>query len=462
MSGRRAARRKHSEMWMSTFARFVLPALHRSTSATACQALRACRRPGPGAVSPPSCLTAVHIRGQHTLGPASVPLVCHSMRHVRALDEERLMEVEWEDGERSLYPFTWLRDNCQCPLCTLQSAQARLLLLADLDIHTGVEVVEVNNDNKVSIVWPDQHISIFDAEWLKKRCFSPAARQAMQEELFLNERYYWNSKLRIPTANYQEVLHDDKAALAWLLALRRVGIVYLKGAPVEQGQVARLAERIGYLRLTFYGYTWQVQDKPMANNVAYTAGKLSLHTDYPALHFAPGVQFLHCINQAMKGGESNVVDGFHMAEQLQREDPEAFRTLTSLHVDFTDTGTDYCDFMLQSKKRIIDVDSKGRVVRINYNNATRDSVLDLPLQQVQHFYRALKAYVNIMNRPENVVTYTMEPGDIVTFDNWRLLHGRKSYISRPDKLRHLEGAYLDWDEVMSRLRILRKAVHEGM
>lgn len=66
------------------------------------------------------------------------------------------------------------------------------------------------------------------------------------------------------------------------------------------------------------------------------------------------VQFLHCINQAVKGGESEVVDGFHMAKKLQREDPEAFRTLTSVRVDFTDTGTDYCDFMLQSKKRIIE------------------------------------------------------------------------------------------------------------
>ncbi|MEQ2179468.1 hypothetical protein GOODEAATRI_025266 [Goodea atripinnis] len=273
------------------------------------------------------------------------------------------------------------------------------------------------------------------------------------------QRYYWDATLRIPKADFQEVLHDDRAALAWLLALRQVGIVHLRGAPAEQGQVARLAERIGYLRLTFYGHTWQVQDKSMANNVAYTSGKLSLHTDYPALHFAPGVQFLHCINQAEEGGESEVVDGFHMAEQLQREDPEAFQTLTSLRVDFTDSGTDYCDFMLQSKNFIIDVDSEGKVTKINYNNATRDSVLDLPLHQVQPFYRALKAYVDIMNRPENVVTYTMEPGDMVTFDNWRLLHGRKSYISKPDRLRHLEGAYLDWDEVMSRLRILRRNVH---
>lgn len=27
----------------------------------------------------------------------------------------------------------------------------------------------------------------------------------------------------------------------------------------------------------------------MANNVAYTSGMLIVHTDYPALHFAPGV-----------------------------------------------------------------------------------------------------------------------------------------------------------------------------
>ncbi|KAK5915706.1 hypothetical protein CesoFtcFv8_001272 [Champsocephalus esox] len=421
---------------MSTLARVTRPVLQRGTSAMACQALRAGGRPRSPAGPLPYCLTLMQLRGQHTLGSAALPLARHSVRKVRALDEERIMEVEWEDGGHSLYPFTWLRDNCQCPLCTLESAQARKLLMSGLDINTGVDIVEVTNDNKVSIVWPDQHTSVFDAEWLKKRCFSDAARQAMREELFINKRYYWDSKLHIPTADYQEVLHDDKAALAWLLALRRVGIVYLKGAPAERGQVARLAQRIGYLRLTFYGHTWQVQDKPMANNVAYTSGGLSLHSDYPALHFAPGVQFLHCITQAEGGGRAS-----------------------SLQVDFTDTGMDYCDFLLQSKKSIIEVSSTGRVERINCNNATRDSVLDVPLQQVQPFYRSLRAYVDTMNRPENVVTYRMMPGDIVTFDNWRLLHGRRPYVSKPDRLRHLEGAYLDWDEVMSRLRILRNSVH---
>ncbi|XP_066509346.1 gamma-butyrobetaine dioxygenase-like [Hoplias malabaricus] len=430
----------------------MLSSLARTASRGALQMLK-----GASCVSRPA---TVHRFGHQTLAAAPLPAVGGSVgvRQARALDHEKLLQVEWDDGSCSLYPFTWLRDNCQCPLCTLHSAQARSLLLTDLDVHTGVGQVLTDN-NKVSVTWPDQHRSEFEADWLKKRCFSPEARQARQEELFLNERDFWDSSLQIPTLDFEEVLLNDKAALEWLITLRRVGIVYLKGAPVEQGQVARLSQRIGYLRLTFYGHTWQVQDKPMANNVAYTSGKLSLHTDYPALHRPPGVQFLHCLQQAEQGGESVVVDGFHMAELLRRENPEAFNTLSSLRVDFTDTGSDYCDFSVQSKNHIIDVDSEGRVARVNYNNATRDSVLDLPLDQVQPFYCSLKSFVELMNQPENVVTYRMEPGDLVTFDNWRLLHGRKSYLSRVGSPRHLEGAYLDWDEVMSRLRILRKTLH---
>lgn len=81
---------------------------------------------------------------------ASLPAdgVSAVVRNVRALERERLLQVEWEDGTCSLYPFTWLRDNCQCPHCTLQSAQARSLLLAELDVHTSMDSVQVN-ENKV-------------------------------------------------------------------------------------------------------------------------------------------------------------------------------------------------------------------------------------------------------------------------------------------------------------------------
>lgn len=156
----------------------------------ACQALRACRRPGQAAGPLPSCLTSVQLRGQQTLGSASLPLARHSVRHVRALDEERLMEVEWEDGGHSLYPFTWLRDNCQCPLCTLESAQARKLLMSDLDIHTGVDVLEVTNDNKVGCC--HDLTCVFGGSHIQYKGYI-----LREEDECLNYYPYWMCKCRI-------------------------------------------------------------------------------------------------------------------------------------------------------------------------------------------------------------------------------------------------------------------------
>ena len=47
-----------------------------------------------------------------------------------------------------------------------------------------------------------------------------------------------------------------------------------------------------------------------------------------------------------------------------------------------------------------------------------------------------------------------QPGDILTFDNRRMLHGRGSFLLTEDSGRHLELGYLEWDEINSRLRVL--------
>lgn len=57
------------------------------------------------------------------------------------------------------------------------------------------------------------------------------------------------------------------------------------------------------------------------------------------------------------------------------------------------------------------IDDKGQVVRINFNNATRDTILDIPAEKVKPFYAALKNFVNLLNRVENKYTYKMKPGE---------------------------------------------------
>ncbi|CAH6788138.1 Bbox1 [Phodopus roborovskii] len=342
-----------------------------------------------------------------------------AMLKAEAVDGAHLMQIFWHDGTESLYPAVWLRDNCQCSECYLHSAKARKLLLEALDVNIRIK------------------------------------------DLSFDRKKYWGSELQLPTLNFEDVLKEDEHAYKWLSSLKKVGIVRLTGAADKCGEITKLGKRIGFLYLTFYGHTWQVQDKIDANNVAYTTGKLSFHTDYPALHHPPGVQLLHCIKQTVTGGDSEIVDGFNVCQKLKEKNPQAFHILSSTFVDFTDIGVDYCDFSVQSKHKIIELDDKGQVVRINFNNATRDTVFDVPIERVQPFYSALKEFVDLMNSKEYKCTFKMNPGDVITFDNWRLLHGRRSYEAGTEISRHLEGAYADWDVVMSRLRILRQRVKNG-
>ncbi|CAK6449292.1 unnamed protein product [Pipistrellus nathusii] len=380
-----------------------------------------------------------------------------AIQKAEVLDGAHLMQILWQDGTESFYPAVWLRDNCQCPHCYLDSAKARKFLVESLDVNIGIKDLSFDR-KRVLITWPSEHYSEFEADWLKKRCFSQQAREKLQRELFFPECQYWGSELQLPTLDFQDVLKNDEHAYKWLSSLKKVGIVRLTGASDKRGEVVKLGKRIGFLYLTFYGHTWQVQDKIDANNVAYTTGKLSFHTDYPALHHPPGVQLLHCIKQTVTGGDSEIVDGFNVCQKLKEKNPRAFQLLSSTFVDFTDIGVDYCDFSVQSKHKIIELDDKGQVIRINFNNATRDTIFDVPVEKVQPFYAALKEFVDLMNCKESKFTFKMNPGDVITFDNWRLLHGRRSYEAGTEISRHLEGAYADWDVVMSRLRILRRSV----
>lgn len=380
-----------------------------------------------------------------------------AIQKAEVLDGAHLMQILWQDGTESFYPAVWLRDNCQCPHCYLDSAKARKFLVESLDVNIGIKDLSFDR-KRVLITWPSEHYSEFEADWLKKRCFSQQAREKLQRELFFPECQYWGSELQLPTLDFEDVLKNDEQAYKWLSSLKKVGIVRLTGASDKRGEVVKLGKRIGFLYLTFYGHTWQVQDKIDANNVAYTTGKLSFHTDYPALHHPPGVQLLHCIKQTVTGGDSEIVDGFNICRKLKEKNPRAFQLLSSTFVDFTDIGVDYCDFSVQSKHKIIELDDKGQVIRINFNNATRDTIFDVPVEKVQPFYAALKEFVDLMNCKESKFTFKMNPGDVITFDNWRLLHGRRSYEAGTEISRHLEGAYADWDVVMSRLRILRRSV----
>ena len=101
------------------------------------------------------------------------------------------------------------------------------------------------------------------------------------------------------------------------------------------------------------------------------------------------------------------------------------------------------------------IDSFGNLECVAHNNQTRGSFVNAPSELVYKAYQALFQLTNELHARENEFHWKLREGDILIFNNKRVLHGRKAYDPSAAS-RCLEGAYLDWDEVLSKYRVLRK------
>lgn len=101
------------------------------------------------------------------------------------------------------------------------------------------------------------------------------------------------------------------------------------------------------------------------------------------------------------------------------------------------------------------MDYEGKLERINHSIPQRDSFFSAKQEVVKEWYKALAKFVQLIH--QEAVELKTEEGTIFCFDNSRLVHGRKKYEDTQNNTRHLVGAYLDWDEIYSRLRVLQKS-----
>ena len=67
------------------------------------------------------------------------------------------------------------------------------------------------------------------------------------------------------------------------------------------------------------------------------------------------------------------------------------------------------------------------------------------------FYQALRVFNRLIEDPDNQLKLRLEPGELVLFDNWRVLHGREAFEGK----RQLIGCYFNREDFESRLRLLR-------
>lgn len=76
-------------------------------------------------------------------------------------------------------------------------------------------------------------------------------------------------------------------------------------------------------------------------------------------------------------------------------------------------------------------------------------------------YEAYYSLTKRLKDQKNMFVHKLSPGEIVVFDNDRVLHGRTGYTLTENVGRCLESAYIDWDVARSKLNVLGKKLNKG-
>jgi gamma-butyrobetaine dioxygenase len=365
----------------------------------------------------------------------------------RAALADGIALVDWSDGRQSRFHALWLRDNCPCPLCRHPQALERRHIFID---HPEPRLTSARLDaaGNLLVAFDPLHESRFDPGWLRHHSYQDWARAERRRPLRL-----WGAEQehQLTTVDYSRFMESDAGLAGWIAALLRDGIVLIDGAPPRTGEIQRIAERIGPIRFSNFGDVFDVVSRPNPNASADTPMGLELHTDLANWDQPPGVQLLFCVSNDAVGGDSVYGDGFKVAADLRREEPETFERLTRRQFDFR-FHDESCD--LRARGPMIQLDSDGEIERVRFNNWLR-APFDIVEEQVEPTYQALRRFWGRLRDRRNQVRLKLKSGQMIAVANARVMHGRDPFDPSTG-YRHMQGCLMDMDWVRSRLRMIER------
>ena len=359
------------------------------------------------------------------------------------------LTVEWTDGGASEFLSIWLSDNR--PDHRDAYSGQRLVDILDLPPEPRIHSAVLDADS-VRVQWEGQtRATDFELSWLARH--APGEKDGAPElatrlwleggSLEATKDFAWSTVVAIR--------ENPAACLTWLTALLKDGVAFLRDLPCDEAALLNSVEPIGQVLETNYGRVFDVRSVPQPENLAYSDLGLGLHTDNPYREPVPGFQALHAMVTSPEGGESLFADGFAMAEHLRATEPEAFRLLTQTAVPFSYRSK---DADLQAKRPLIQLSCDGTVVAVHYNSRSI-APLRLGARDLPSFYASYRLFASLLRNPRFQLKLRLADGDLVVFDNRRILHGRTAF-SAAKSVRHLRGCYLTRDSVYSETALLRR------
>ncbi len=370
------------------------------------------------------------------------------------------VRLRWSDGATLTAYKLWLTENGVGTGGIDLSTRHGLLDPADLDDDIEAVRIDVTDAGALAVVWaPDGERAIYHPGWLRHVAdgrhtapsWLPQAEPWTAADLAEPPSFDGGPIVRAP---------DSAAANAvlrrWVDALLRRGIARLHGLGTEPDVALTVGNLIGAVRDTNFGRIWDVKaDVELAgrddsNSTANTNLRLGPHTDLPTRETPPGFQFLHCIANTAAGGFSTMADGAAVVGHLARHHPEHHEALSTLRWVFFNRGPNI-DHRWSGP--IIDHGVPGSPLTLRAFSPLR-AFPDMAPEDVPRAYAAMRCFARVAADERFQMRYPFAPGDLVGFDNRRVLHGRDAYESGGH--RHLRGLYIDHDEVRSFARVANR------
>ena len=337
------------------------------------------------------------------------------------------------NGETHELSPLWLRERTQAPDQLEPMTQQRLFDSHAIDVDLTLTSLTAKGEDQVEVVFSDGHQEVFDLGML---------REAALDESPFPEATPWDSTLdqTLVRHDWEAVIEDDAAFRRSLDAYLRYGFLILRNVPTDPERILEVGAKYGYVKETNFGRYFEVYSRPSGNDLAYRSVALGPHTDNPYRNPVHGIQLLHCLVNETSGGLSTLVDSLQVLEQLKREMPEGYDLLkqTPVRFRFVDAGTE-----LMTHRSMIQTDAEGRPTGVHYSPRL-DKLPLLDDASTRLFHLARQRLGALFTDPSYEIRFALAAGELMLFDNSRVLHGRTSYDTN-EGFRHLQGCYLDID-----------------
>lgn len=340
------------------------------------------------------------------------------------------------NGETMAVPAVWLRLQCPCEQCRVPNiGDRRFALYCERADTYAMELSE--SSEGVAIRWSSGHSSLYSHAELS-RILATSRRRRSAPRL-------WAADHIITKVDHDRFWADRAARVDAIETLRDEGIVMITAVPCESGEIERFLDRLGVaVRQTPFARVHDVRSSLDGYSIAETPDALPPHNDFASYTWPPSGQLLHMLRNSAENGDSILIDGWRLLEDLRREDPAAFDVLAAVPVPhrlYSETGETF------ARQPLIRLDPAGEITGLRYSNHT---LQPLPLDEprLDEWYLAYRDLGLRLADLRNQLRLRLDEGDMFIMHGQRILHGRTAFSGDED-CRHIQDSYFELDDFLA-------------